>query len=221
MGLEGLEKPEGQWGAIPLFKNLIILSRFRWVVAFGWGAVTMRKLAKLFVGVFWMGFMCSCAGTKRGGDQIVVSVEEQRLVLLAKGEPVKSYPVSTSKFGVGSQPRSNRTPLGKMYVREKIGDGARPGTVFKSRRPTGEVVKPNSPGRDPIVSRILWLEGKEVANANTRNRMIYIHGTPEEKRIGQPASYGCIRMRSKEVIDLYDRVGVGTGVYVTPTAVGL
>jgi lipoprotein-anchoring transpeptidase ErfK/SrfK len=101
-----------------------------------------------------------------------------------------------------------------MYVHEKIGGGAKPGTVFKSRRPTGEVVKPNAPGRDPIVSRILWLEGQERANANTKERMIYIHGTPEERNIGRPASYGCIRMKSKDVIDLYDRVGVGTGVVV-------
>jgi hypothetical protein len=101
-----------------------------------------------------------------------------------------------------------------MYVYQKIGGGARPGTVFKSRKPTGEVLRPNTPGRDPIVSRILWLEGKERANSNTKERTIYIHGTPEEKTIGHPASFGCIRMKSSDVIDLYDRIGVGTGVYV-------
>lgn len=166
--------------------------------------------------------LCSCTTTsKPKGDQIVVSVDDQRLVLLDKGQPVKSYPVSTSKFGTGSQSRSNKTPLGKMYVHQKIGGGARPGAVFKSRRQTGEVLRPNTPGRDPIVSRILWLEGVERANSNTKERFIYIHGTPEEHAIGKPVSYGCIRMTSKDVIDLYDRVTPGTGVYVKRTELAM
>ena len=136
------------------------------------------------------------------------------LVVMDKGQPLKSYPVSTSKFGLGSKAGSNRTPLGSMYVYQKIGGGARSGTVFKSRKPTGEVIRPNAPGRDPIVSRILWLEGKERQNSNTKERTIYIHGTPEERTIGRPASYGCIRMKSSDVIDLYDRIGVGADVYV-------
>jgi lipoprotein-anchoring transpeptidase ErfK/SrfK len=86
--------------------------------------------------------------------------------------------------------------------------------VFKSRRPTGEILKPNAPGRDPIVSRILWLHGKEWQNRNTFRRCIYIHGTPEEWRLGTPASYGCIRMSSNDVIDLYKRIGVGAEVQV-------
>ena len=97
---------------------------------------------------------------------------------------------------------------------KKIGGGARPGTVFKSRRPTGEVVRPNSPGRDPIISRIIWLEGLDRFNHNTKERLIYIHGTPEERTIGYPTSYGCVRMRSRDVIDLYDRIRVGTRVYI-------
>ena len=95
-----------------------------------------------------------------------------------------------------------------------IGGGARAGTVFKSRRPTGEVVRPNSPGRDPIITRIIWLEGLDRFNRNTKERLIYIHGTPEERTIGTPSSYGCIRMRSRDVIDLYSRIRVGTRVYV-------
>ena len=162
---------------------------------------------------------CGCSTTstsshKPRADRLVVSVDDQRLVVIDDGKPVKSYPVSTSKFGLGSRPRSNRTPLGSMYVHQKVGGGSRAGTVFKNRRPTGEVIRPNTPGRDPIVSRILWLEGKERSNSNTKERMIYIHGTPEERKIGSPASYGCIRMKSRDVIDLYDRVGEGTGVYV-------
>ena len=158
--------------------------------------------------------LCQCTSLKPKGDELIVSVSDQRLVLLDDGQPVKSYPVSTSKFGLGSKSRSYKTPLGKMYVHQKIGDGARSGAVFKSRRPTGEVLRPNTPGRDPIVSRILWLEGKERTNQNTRERMIYIHGTPEERTIGRPASYGCIRMKSRDVIDLYDRIPVGVDVHV-------
>ena len=101
-----------------------------------------------------------------------------------------------------------------MYVCKMIGGGARSGTVFKSRRPTDEVVKPNSPGRDPIIGRIIWLEGLDRYNHNTKERLIYIHGTPEVRTIGTPSSYGCNRMRPRDVIDLYSRIRVGTRVYV-------
>jgi lipoprotein-anchoring transpeptidase ErfK/SrfK len=180
----------------------------------------LRKGALFAAGALIATIFCSCATTttstsrKTKADQLVVSVDDQRLVVLDNGKPLKSYPVSTSKFGLGSRAGSNHTPLGDMYVYQKIGGGARSGTVFKSRKPTGEVIRPNAPGRDPIVSRILWLEGKERNNANTKERTIYIHGTPEERSIGRPASYGCIRMKSSDVIDLYDRIGVGTGVHV-------
>ena len=79
---------------------------------------------------------------------------------------------------------------------------------------TGEVIAPDAPGRDPIVSRVLWLRGKEMQNSNARERCIYIHGTPEEKRIGRRASYGCIRMKSKDVIALYGRVHIGAPVRI-------
>ena len=159
---------------------------------------------------------CSTSAPTRA-SKMVVSVADQRLVVFdEQGEPKKSYPVSTSKFGLGDRPGSKKTPIGKMVVRQKVGGGARPGTVFKGRQPTGEVLKPNSPGRDPIVSRILWLGGASKSTQNAYRRYIYIHGTAEEWRVGQPASYGCIRMRSKDVIDLYDSVGVGSAVYVKP-----
>ena len=145
---------------------------------------------------------------------MVVSVRDQKMVLLRDGKPIKSYKVSTSKFGVGDIPNTNRTPLGRMKVAKKIGDGYRPGSVFKSRRATGEVLKPNAPGRDPIVSRILWLTGTESHNRNAFRRYIYIHGTPEERRLGTPASYGCIRMGTRDVVDLYNRVGTGADVVV-------
>lgn len=147
-------------------------------------------------------------------SKIVVSVRDQKLLLTQKGQPVKSYRISTSKFGVGTGSGSNRTPLGEHGVAKKIGHGSPSGMVFKSRRPTGEVLTPNAPGRDPIVSRILWLYGKEHQNRSTYRRCVYIHGTPEEWRLGTPASYGCIRMSSKDVIDLYNRVGVGAEVQI-------
>lgn len=145
---------------------------------------------------------------------MIVSVRDQQLLLTRDGVPVKAYKVSTSKFGLGSNSGSNRTPLGKLAVARKIGGSAPKGMVFKSRKPTGEILKPNAPGRDPIVSRILWLHGKESQNRNTYRRCIYIHGTPEEWRLGSPASYGCIRMSSSDVIDLYKRIGIGAEVQV-------
>ena len=86
---------------------------------------------------------------------------------------------------------------------------------FKSRRPTGEIVPVNAPGRDPIVSRILWLKGKEPQNQRAFRRYIYIHGTPEERKLGHPASYGCVRMASRDIIWLYDVVGKGARVDIT------
>ncbi|MEC7222849.1 MAG: L,D-transpeptidase [Verrucomicrobiota bacterium] len=172
------------------------------------------RLTKLILLSGVLLFNCNCTSLKTHGDKIVVSVVDQKLSLIGKEGPIKTYPISTSKYGLGSQPNSYRTPLGRMYVCKKIGSGARPGTVFKSRRPTGEVVKPNSPGRDPIISRIIWLEGLERYNHNTKERLIYIHGTPEERTIGSPTSYGCVRMKSKDIIDLYDRIRVGTLVYI-------
>ncbi|MBS0661577.1 MAG: L,D-transpeptidase [Verrucomicrobia bacterium] len=137
------------------------------------------------------------------------------MTLLRRGVPVATYPISTSKYGLGDLPGSNRTPLGLMEIAQKVGDGASEGAVFKSRRPTGEVVAVNSPGRDPIVTRILWLKGTEPQNARAYERMIYIHGTPEERNLGKPVSYGCVRMRSRDVIELYQTVGWGARVYVS------
>ena len=138
---------------------------------------------------------------------VVVSIPQQRMALLDNGVLLATYPVSTSKFAIGDAPGSRGTPLGELEIAKKIGDGAPLGTVFKDRRPTGEILVPDAPGRDPIVTRILWLRGRETQNAKAYGRYIYIHGTPEERNIGQRASYGCIRMRSRDVIQLYDIVG--------------
>ena len=137
------------------------------------------------------------------------------MLVFEHGVEIARYDVSTSKFGVGDRPGSYATPLGTMEVSQKIGGGQPSGMKFKSRRPTGEIVRPNSPGRDPIVSRILWLRGLESRNRRAMDRGIYIHGTAEEWSIGRPASYGCIRMRSHDVIQLFDKVGVGTRVEVS------
>lgn len=146
--------------------------------------------------------------------QVIISIPEQRMALLQDGAPIATYPVSTSKFGLGDIPGRSGTPLGKLEIAGKIGDGAPSGAVFKDRRRTGEIVPPDAPGRDPIVSRILWLRGLEPQNARAFSRYIYIHGTPEERNIGLPVSYGCIRMRSSDVIQLFDLVGNGARVTI-------
>ena len=148
-------------------------------------------------------------------SEVIISVPDQELALLARGKVVARYRISTSKFGIGDQPGSYRTPLGVMYVSGKVGDGLPSGAVIKSRLATGEVLAPNAPGRDPIVSRVLWLRGKESQNQNARERCIYIHGTAEESRIGKRASFGCVRMRSRDVIALYSRVHIGTPVTIS------
>jgi lipoprotein-anchoring transpeptidase ErfK/SrfK len=157
--------------------------------------------------------LASCAAPDTQ-HQIVVSTREQKLALLDRGNVVAIYPVSTSKFGLGDWRGSRFTPLGKLQIAQKIGENAPSGAVFKDRLRTGEIVAPDSPGRDPIVTRILWLRGLEAQNANAFSRDIYIHGTPEERLIGTPASYGCIRMRSSDIIRLYDIVGTGAAVTI-------
>jgi lipoprotein-anchoring transpeptidase ErfK/SrfK len=158
-------------------------------------------------------FLASCAAPDTQ-HQIVVSTREQKLAVLNRGSLLAIYSVSSSKFGLGDWRGSRFTPLGKLQIAEKIGDNAPPGAVFKDRRRTGEIVAADSPGRDPIVTRILWLRGLESQNANAFTRDIYIHGTPEERLIGTAASYGCIRMRSSDIIQLYDIVGTGATVTI-------
>ena len=155
-----------------------------------------------------------CATDTR--HQMIISAADQKMVLLRDGRPIRAYPVSTSKFGLGDTRGSNATPLGKMRVRKKIGDDMPAGTVFKSRVPTGEILPVDAPGRDPIVTRILWLEGLEPRNRHAFSRYIYIHGTPEERNIGLPVSYGCVRMRSSDVIELFEIVGEKAQVFITP-----
>ena len=137
--------------------------------------------------IFWM--LCSC--TPQDHDhRIVISVADQAMDVYFRNQFLARYQVSTSQFGVGDYPGTCATPLGHLSVAQKIGDGAPLGMVFKDRKPTGEILTPNAPGRDPIVTRILWLKGLEAQNHNAFGRYIYIHGTPVENQIGKPASYG-------------------------------
>ena len=157
--------------------------------------------------------LASCT-TPDTRHHVVVSIPQQRLALLDNGAVIATYPISTSKFAIGDAPGSRGTPLGELEIAKKIGDSAPSGMVFKDRRPTGEILVPDAPGRDPIVTRILWLRGREAQNANAYSRYIYIHGTPEERNIGRPASFGCVRMRSRDVIQLFDTVGWGARVTI-------
>ncbi|MFZ6656784.1 L,D-transpeptidase family protein [Undibacterium sp. TJN19] len=146
--------------------------------------------------------------------QLIISVPEQKMLVMEDGRQIASYPVSTAKRGIGDLPDSYMTPGGRMQVAEKIGAGMPLGTVFKDRKPTGEIVAADAPGRDPVVTRIFWLRGLEERNRNAYPRFIYIHGTPQESLLGTPASYGCIRMRSADIADLFERIGVGAQVDV-------
>src|SRR5438876_11675784 len=148
--------------------------------------------------------------------RIIISVRDQKLMFVQSGVKPITYRVSTSKFGLGDDWGRMTTPLGFLQIVQKIGDNAPAGAVFHNRHWTGEILQPNAPGRDPIVTRIIWLRGLEMANAHAFSRCIYIHGTPQEKLIGRPASYGCIRMKSRDVTALYDQVPLGAIVEIVP-----
>jgi lipoprotein-anchoring transpeptidase ErfK/SrfK len=145
-----------------------------------------------FLGGLVCWILCSC--TPQDHDhRIVISVADQAMDVYFQNQFLARYQVSTSQFGVGDNPGTCATPMGHLSIAQKIGDGAPLGTVFKDRKP----------------------KGLEAQNHNAFDRYIYIHGTPVEKQIGKPASYGCIRMRSQDVIQLFASVGVGTSVDVT------
>jgi lipoprotein-anchoring transpeptidase ErfK/SrfK len=145
--------------------------------------------------------------------KIDVSLRDQRLTLTRDGEVLHSYPVSSSRFGVGTEEGSMKTPLGRFRIAEKIGHDADPGTIFKARVALGpDDALPET--EDLITSRILWLDGLDERNANTRDRFIYIHGTKHEDEIGTPASHGCIRMRNADVIELFALVDETTQVVI-------
>ncbi len=143
-----------------------------------------------------------------------VSIARQDLRLMdGTGRLLRQWPVSTSRFGLGSTPDSNYTPLGRFRIVQKIGHGAPERTIFRSRRSVGIWDGLPAP-EDYVLTRILWLDGVEMANANTFARYIYIHGTNQEELIGRPASHGCVRMTNASVIELFDLVPLGTPVTI-------
>ena len=150
---------------------------------------------------------------QRARTKIDISIGDQQLTLTRDGEKVRSYPISSSRFGIGTEEGSMKTPLGNFRIAEKIGHDAAPGTIFKARVALG----PDDPlpeTEDFVTTRILWLGGLDQENANTRDRFIYIHGTKHEDKIGIPDSHGCIRMRNADVIELFDLVDETTQVVI-------
>ena len=156
--------------------------------------------------------------------KIIVSLPRQTLTLLdEQRKEVKRYDVSTSKNGAGELNGSYCTPRGLHTIRAKIGAGLPLNTVFVDRRPTGEIYTPELtklyPNRDWILTRILWLSGCEVGfnrlgNVDTMRRYIYIHGSPDTVKMGKPGSIGCIRMRNQDLLEIFDKVTVGTPVEI-------
>jgi len=156
-------------------------------------------------------------------SRIEIDLASQRLVLLEDGRRVRQYPVSTARSGPGEHTGSHCTPRGAHIVRAKIGAAAPVDTVFVGRRPTGEIFSPalaaRFPGRDWILTRILWLSGCEpgknrLGNVDTMRRYIYIHGSPDTVPMGVPGSIGCVRMRNADIVELFDRVDVGIPVLI-------
>ena len=155
--------------------------------------------------------------------RIRIELRAQRLELLEGERVLAAWTVSTAARGAGEREGSFQTPRGLHEIRAKIGAGAPAGAVFAGRRPTGEVCTPDlaraEPGRDWVLSRILWLRGLErgrnrLGRVDSMRRYIYIHGTPDEASLGTPASHGCIRMRNTDVIALFDLVEPGTRVEI-------
>ena len=145
--------------------------------------------------------------------QIRIHVPSQTLDLIDDGALLRRYVVSTSRFGLGTEPGSQRTPTGRFRIAEKHGDGAPSGEIFISRVATGRFGQ-ECDEHDHVQTRILWLAGLDADNANTFDRYIYIHGTNAESRLGTPASHGCVRMNNDDIIDLFARVPAGTEVEI-------
>lgn len=154
-----------------------------------------------------------------------VSVAKQQMTLYELGRPVQTFRISTSMVGTGSRMGSIRTPLGRHRICRMVGDGLVAGAVLRGAKPTGEVaqifIDTTNVEDDLVTTRILWLEGLEPGRnrgglVDSYHRYIYIHGTPEEGLIGQPASHGCLRMYNRDVIALYNRIRLGSLVIIEP-----
>ena len=152
--------------------------------------------------------------------KIIINISEQKLYLYKMNdELVKDYPISSSKYGIGSKANTGKTPLGLHKIENKIGADSPTGTIFKGRKNTGKIANIDAENGDLVTTRIMWLKGLEAGKnlgkgIDSYKRYIYIHGTAEESKIGQPASHGCIRMLNHDVIDLFDRVQENTSVNI-------
>ena len=161
----------------------------------------------------------------QSADSILVDISDQELIAYLEGSETATYPISSSKYGIGNQEGSNRTPLGLHIVQKKFGSGLSAGSILKGRIATGEIASitrdPVATDDDYVTSRILWLKGTELGlnqgpGIDSFERYIYIHGTHEEGLIGRPASHGCIRMKNDDVIELFNIVPIGTQVRIKP-----
>ncbi len=161
---------------------------------------------------------------KANDNCIEINLAEQSLKLKTGGKIIKQYPASTAKNGAGELQDSECTPRGKHVIAEKIGQGSKLNSVFVGRKESGEIYKPElrqaHPERDWILTRILWLRGSEPGRnldgaVDSYHRYIYIHGTPEDVDMNIPGSRGCIRLRNRDIIDLFDRIDEGTPVNIT------
>ena len=192
----------------------------------------------LGVGLFLLSMQVSAADDSRPSDEVVeimrahfpwftngkalfVDVNEQRMYVMLNEDIIQDFNISSSKYGEGEVPNSMKTPLGLHFVGKKVGDGAPMNTIFKARGNTGKRAVPNDErylDKDLITTRIMWLEGGEERNSlgskSSMRRYIYIHGTPDEALLGEPASHGCIRMRNIDVYALYEFVEEGTPVVI-------
>ena len=160
---------------------------------------------------------------KKNDKVINVDIKKQRLTLLHDNDVIMSYPISTAKNGVGQLNGSECTPLGWHSIRAKIGSNKIENTVFVGRRATGEIfteeLRKEYPDRDWILTRILWLNGEEKGknrggDVDTMRRYIYIHGCPDSDSFSKPSSHGCVKMRNKDIIELFDNVHAGIRVLI-------
>ena len=158
------------------------------------------------------------------GAYLTIDIASQVLtVCAADGSALDRYPISTALNGPGEQDSSGCTPRGEHYIRARIGEGQPLNTVFRGRRPTGEIYSPQlvaeHPDRDWILTRILWLCGREWGRnrgpgVDSFRRFIYIHGTPDTEPMGEALSHGCVRMRNTDIAELFARVRAGTRVVI-------
>ncbi len=155
---------------------------------------------------------------------ILISISNQKLTLLDGDKLIKQYSISTAKNGPGEEMDSECTPRGEHIITEKIGEGCESNSVFVGRIPTGEkyesALRELHPERDWILTRILWLSGAEEGknkggNVDSHDRYIYIHGSPDDMKMGRPGSRGCVRMRNSDVIELFELIDTGTRVTIS------